>query len=165
MKNTLIIFLLNFLPIFNYAQNVKSSAVTSSGSSMNQSNAKISFTVGEIVVKTITDGTNSIGQGVVNSSTSNIITAIRETDITKIKMNVYPNPAGDLVYIDIFESKVATIQLSIYDISGKQISSEKYIAGNNHIGINTQSWQEGNYIIVINDIAGELLGSYKISKQ
>ena len=76
--------MLYIVPIFTQAQNVKSSAVTSSGATMNQSNAKISFTVGEIVVETITDGTNSLGSGVVNSSTTNIVTAIHETDITKI---------------------------------------------------------------------------------
>ncbi|HOY42314.1 MAG TPA: T9SS type A sorting domain-containing protein [Chitinophagales bacterium] len=147
------------------AQNVKSSAVTTSGASMNQSNAKISFTVGEIVVKTITDGNNSIGQGVVNSSTTNIVTAIRENDISKVRMNVYPNPASDLVFVDIVESKIATIQLSIYDIGGKQMSTETYTAGNNHIGINTQLWQKGNYIVTITDIKGDVLGSYKILKQ
>ncbi len=147
------------------AQNIKSSAVTASGASMNQSNAKISFTVGEIVVKTITDGTNSIGQGVINSSTSNIVTSIRETDVTKLKMNIYPNPASDLVYIDVIESKIPAIQLSIYDIGGKQINSETYTASNNHIGINTQNWQKGTYIIIITDIKGQFHGSYKILKQ
>lgn len=159
--------LILFYISFNHlqAQNVKSSVITTSGASMNQSNAKISFTVGEIVVKTITDGTNSIGQGVVNSSTTNIVTAIRENDISKIKINMYPNPASELVYVDITESKVSDIQVTIYDITGKQISSEKYAVGNNHIGINTQKWQKGEYILTIKDIQGELLGSYKVVRQ
>ena len=147
------------------AQNIKSSVVTTSGASMNQSNTKISFTVGEIVVKTVTDGTNSIGQGVVNSSITNIVTAIKETDFTKIKLKVYPNPFSELVYVDITESKISNILLTVYDINGNQINSETYNAGNNHIGINTQNWQNGNYIITISDIKGELLGSYKLLKQ
>ncbi len=157
--------MLYIVPIFTQAQNVKSSAVTSSGATMNQSNAKISFTVGEIVVETITDGTNSLGSGVVNSSTTNIVTAIHETDITKIKINVYPNPVSDLVFVDISESKVSAIQVTIFDITGKLISSEKYTAGNNHIGINTQTWQKSNYILNITDMQGELLGSYKVVRQ
>jgi tricorn protease-like protein len=148
-----------------HAQNIKSQAVTSSGAIMNQSNSKISFTVGEIVVKTITDGTNSIGQGVVNSSITNIVTAIKETDFTKIKLKVYPNPFSELVYVDITESKISNILLTVYDINGNQINSQTYNAGNNHIGINTQNWQNGNYIITISDIKGELLGSYKLLKQ
>ncbi|MBK9329798.1 MAG: T9SS type A sorting domain-containing protein [Sphingobacteriales bacterium] len=145
-----------------HAQNIKSSAVTTSGATMNQSNAKLSFTVGEIVVKTITDGNNSIGQGFINSSTSNVITAIKEPDLSKLQMKVYPNPSSDLIYVDISDSKVSDIQLSVYDITGKQISNAIYIAGNNHIGVNTQSWQKGEYIITIRDTHGDQLGSYKI---
>lgn len=129
---------------------------------MNQSNAKLSFTVGEIVVKTITDGSNSIGQGFINSSTPNVLTAIKEPDLSKVQMKVYPNPASDLIFVDISDSKVSNIQLSVCDITGKQISNDIYVAGNNHIGVNSQSWQKGEYVINISDTHGELLGCYKI---
>ena len=147
------------------AQSIKSYSITSSGASMSQNGGKISFSVGEIVVKTMTDGTNSIGQGIINTTTTNIVTAIKETDISKIRVNIYPNPANDLVFIDINDSKIPIIQLTVFDINGRQIISEQFSAINNHIGLNTNSWQKGNYFVTLSDLSGKLLGSYKIAKQ
>ncbi len=75
------------------------------------------------------------------------------------------NPHLGLVNVDMNKNSIPDIQIDVWEITGKQLTSEKYTAGNNHIEINTQTWQKGNYIIVISDITGELLGSYKILKQ
>lgn len=166
MKSIITFLLFLFFKFsFILAQEIKPQIVSTAGATMNQSNAKLSFTVGEIVVKTVTNGTNSIGQGFTNSTTNNIITAIKEPKASLLQMKVYPNPASDLIYVDISDNKVPNIQLSVYDITGKQISNDNYAAGNNHIGINTQNWQKGEYIIVINDANNEQLGSYKVVRQ
>ncbi len=162
MKYIISVIILMLVAYYRTVLAAPPQAITTSGATMNQSNAKLSFTVGEIVVKTVSSGSNNIGQGFINSSTSNTVTAIKEPTSTSLQMKVYPNPASDLVYVDISDSKVLTIQVSVYDITGKQISNDIYVAGNNHIGVNTQGWQKGEYMITISDTRGEQLGSYKI---
>jgi hypothetical protein len=78
---------------------------------------------------------------------------------------VYPNPVGSLLNIDITESKLSDMSLQVADINGRVLSSEKYSAGNNHIGINTESWNSGVYFIKVLDNNQALIGNYKIIKQ
>jgi len=153
------------IAVYITVQALPPQVIATSGATINQSNAKLSFTVGEIVVKTISSGSNSIGQGFINSGISSVVTAITAPRSTILQLKVYPNPTSDLIYVDISDSKVPNIRLSVYAITGKQISNDTYVAGNNHIGINTQSWEKGEYIITISDTHGEALGSYKLLKQ
>ena len=165
MKTTIIFSLCFFTSNFIQAQEVKPQVVCTSGATMSQGNSKVSFTVGEIVVKTITDGNNSIGQGFTNSAAGSTVTAIQEPEAGVLQMKLYPNPSSNLLFADITESKLPYVQLAVNDINGRQISKDTYAAGNNHIGINTQSWQAGNYFVTVSDTKGKTLGSYKVVKQ
>jgi hypothetical protein len=166
MKNVLILI---FVLMYNnsYTQQISPDAVTSSGASMSQSNGSVSFTVGEITVKTITDGTYTISQGFTNTAAqTTTVTAIQETKSDVLKLSIYPNPASALVFVDILHSKLPFIRLTINDIQGRLISEERYAtSNNNHIGINIQDWNPGTYLLYFADLQGDLLGSYKIVKE
>ncbi len=149
------------------AQQIKPQVICSSGSPANQSNNKLSYTVGEITVKNISNGTNSIGQGFGNSAiAATNITAIKEPDYSLIKINLYPNPTSGLLFVEVTDSKLPFIELRVHEASGKLISNDKYaVAANNQIGINTEGWQKGTYFLRITDLQNNQLGEYKIVKQ
>ncbi len=162
------LFLICFL--FSYtvsAQQIKPQVICSSGSPANQSNTKLSYTVGEITVKNISNGNHSIGQGFSHAAIADTdITTITEPDYSLLKINLYPNPTSGLLFAAISDSKLPFIMLNIYDVSGRLISSDKYaVTANNQIGLNTEHWQSGTYFLKINDLQNNPLGEYKIVKQ
>ena len=155
-----------FLFQLSFGQSISPKAITSVGASNASSNITVSYTVGEISVKGLSNGNINLGQGFTSSAVqSTTVTAIQETDKELLQVKIYPNPASDFLFLDIENSKDPNIQISIYDISGKLISKETYVAQNNHIGINTQQWQTGSYLLQLSNSAGLTLGSYNILKK
>ncbi|MEL6988148.1 MAG: T9SS type A sorting domain-containing protein, partial [Bacteroidota bacterium] len=79
---------------------------------------------------------------------SNIILLSREDDIS---LNVYPNPAQDLIYIDGI-SKTTLNSISIYAVNGqlyfRKLNSEIEIADFQALQIETSHYPEGIYNIV-----------------
>ncbi len=155
-----------FLFQLSFGQSISPKAITSAGASNASSNTKVSYTVGEISVKGLSNGNINLGQGFTSSAVqSTTVTAIQEPIKELLQVKLYPNPASDLLFLDIENCKDSNIQISIYDISGKLISKETYVAQNNHIGINTQHWQTGSYLLQLSNSAGLTLGSYNILKK
>jgi len=165
-RTILMVLAILFCCYQSQSQQLSPQVVSSVGATMNQTNAKLSFTVGEIVVTKTASDSVYLGQGFINSATTSThVTAIKEPSAELINIKVYPNPVGSLLNIDIIESKLSGILLKVVDINGRVFSSEKYSAGNNHIGINTESWNSGVYFIKVLDNNQALIGNYKIIKQ
>lgn len=165
-KNLSLLIVLSSIKSFLFGQDISPSTVVTSGYIGSAASAKVSFTVGEISIKSVSNGNINIEQGFTSSAVqSTTVTAIQEPYRELLLVKLYPNPASDLLFVDIENSKDSNIQISIYDISGKLISKETYVALNNHIGINTQHWQTGSYLLQLSNSNGRLLGSYNILKK
>lgn len=165
-KNLFLLIVLSSVKSFLFSQDISPSTVITSGYTGSAASAKVSFTVGEITVKSISNGNINLGQGFTSSAVqSTTVTAIKEPDKELLQVKLYPNPASDLLFLDIENCKDPNIQISIYDINGKLMSKETYVTHNNHIGINTQHWQKGNYLLQLSNSAGLTLGSYNILKK
>lgn len=67
-------------------------------------------------------------------------------ELTEIKINIYPNPASDVVYVENGEG----LNYSITDASGKLISS-----GNYSSSINVSQFSKGLYFIKVTDLNNE----------
>jgi hypothetical protein len=68
-------------------------------------------------------------------------------------ISVYPNPANTSVSVKIDLLKNSLISITLYDISGKQISltkNQSMNAGSNTIEIDTQFLEPGYYLLTIN---------------
>lgn len=166
MKNYFSIIFLLSVNLTMLGQVIKPNAILTSGFTGSNSSLGLSYTVGEISVKGLSNGNIKLGQGFTSSAVqSTTVTAIQEADKELLQVKLYPNPASDLLFLDIENCKDPNIQISIYDISGKLISKETYVAQNNHIGINTQHWQTGSYLLQLSNSAGLTLGSYSIIKK
>lgn len=73
-------------------------------------------------------------------------TAVGNTSISKA--NIHPNPANDRLDI-VLEGNDDKGYISLYDLSGKQITSSAIEPGNNNYSINTPSVAPGVYNLVI----------------
>jgi hypothetical protein len=157
--------ILTFSSSFGFAQSISPQSINSSGTSMSQSNGSLSFTVGELVVLSLTDTEgNTLGGGFTSGAT--ISTAsIQEPDGAVLNVKVYPNPTTDLITVAIQETKLSYVEIEITDMNGKVISSEKYTGIAKNVGINSSSWNIGTYFLKLKGENAEVLGIYKIVKQ
>lgn len=65
-------------------------------------------------------------------------------------LNLYPNPANNLTHLDFTINRPAAMDISIYDLTGKQvkfIASANYPAGLNSVEIPTDNLPAGAYIV------------------
>jgi hypothetical protein len=167
-NNVLRLFLLGFcftllIPCIK-AQNLVPQAITSGASNFTQSNGSLSFTVGELIVTTETNGSGySLGNGFISSAVSSTqVVAIDKPNEALLNVKVYPNPTSDLLFVDILSTSMDWIHIDIIDTQGRIISSEKYAGMTSHIGINTAKWQPGNYFLQLRDQQNKTIGNYQI---
>lgn len=62
------------------------------------------------------------------------------------KIELYPNPAKEKVYVSIQQNDGETAECQIYDMAGRKISTHQ-ICGNNTHSINTNTLSSGTYIL------------------
>lgn len=73
----------------------------------------------------------------------------RATTTINENIRIYPNPATDIITVQIGEYTGKEYNILITDVNGKPLISEKYSGTN--IEINTSSYSSGTYIITVYD--------------
>lgn len=74
--------------------------------------------------------------------------SISKHNIKSNALEVYPNPAGQLVHIPVNKTSKEAIMIQIRDISGKTVLSEHFSSnGHETVNMNVGQLQEGIYII------------------
>jgi hypothetical protein len=149
------------------AQNLAPAAVTCAATKMTQSNGSLSFTVGELVVETQTDGNgNTLGGGFTNGSTSSTtITSVQQPDEEKLMLNVYPNPTADMLTLDVQHIDVDAYTITIFDVSGKQVYTANHAGVSGRVNINLSSFDSGTYLLNLTSNKQETLGTYQVIRK
>jgi hypothetical protein len=157
----------SLMGVITYAQSITPQSVNSVGAKMSQSNSSLSFTVGELVVKSQTDANgNTLGSGFTNSATgSSTVLSVNTPDKTILNVSVYPNPTTDLLTIDVAATTLNHLVIEIADLQGKTLISSQYAGVSAKIGINTASYATGTYLLMLKNENGKQLGAYRIIKQ
>lgn len=89
---------------------------------------------------------NTMGCKLKSVSQHLIITDIKEYDFEKL-INIYPNPANDYVYINCNISDYSTCNISIYNLQGSLVKTEKF--KDYHQRINVADIANGVYYLQI----------------
>jgi hypothetical protein len=74
------------------------------------------------------------------------------------KLNIYPNPVGDMLAIQCGSLHTTSIQIQVFDMQGKLIRSGQLNQGASSGFIDTRTLYNGEYILVLSD------GTHRISK-
>ena len=86
-------------------------------------------------------------------------------DFLKGKINVYPNPAKDILNIDFLDELLSNqLSYALYDLLGKQIANESLAVSQNH-QINVSNLATGVYLLKITDQATQASQQFKIIKE
>lgn len=75
-------------------------------------------------------------------------------------LEVYPNPASGLFFVDFALDKAADVRLEVWDMTGKNlvlIANSHLSAGDQHIELATDGWQPGCYFLSVRDENGARL--------
>jgi len=106
------------------------SSFSASGGNASGSGGTVSYTAGQVVYTSVT-GTNGIViQGVQQPFEISVVTGIEEASNITLEWSVYPNPASDILKINLGKTengdlKSEYLRYRLYDISGKVLLEDK----------------------------------------
>jgi len=141
--------------------NIDPSVVTGCGGSLqgySMVSLKSDFTLGEIAIETISSENFMLTQGFHQPSLG--IISINEDSYSQI--SVYPNPAVDIINLELLGFEGNYVNIQILDLSGKLIYSELVAINSEKHQINTSILEIGSYVLEV--IGKEQKDVFKIQK-
>lgn len=148
------------IAFFLFATAIQAQEVVSTAGSYGETaSGSLSWTVGEPVIETITNGTNTLTQGFQQSKLT--VTAINDLKIPGIELSVYPNPTNSFLSIEVKTDKQRDLLLSLFDINGKLILQKKMVG--NKQTIKMQNNKSGTYILKVTE-GNKEIKTYQIVK-
>ena len=139
MKQLLILGLLSIINSV-HSQEV----VSTQGETYSSPNAIIDFTVGEVVINTVSDGTNNITQGF-HQTNWNFVGL--ENHTPSFEAIIFPNPTSEV--LNIRASAFENVIYTLYDAQGKLIVKDKLTAEQTLIPVSQLA--TGSYSITLNN--------------
>ena len=100
--------------------------ISSSGDHFDNGSVQISWTLGEIVTETATDGNIIVTQGF--HQTNLTVTQIEEEYLNSANasVNIFPNPTSDLATIKLTDVDISNFVFELNDNKGKTIIKKKF---------------------------------------
>ena len=129
------------------AQSITPQVVTSSGGYALNGGYSVSWTLGEPVIATAQNGSNTLTQGF-QQPAYNVLAITTET-LQGFDVNVFPNPTSDYITIDWTTNKENTLYITLFDLAGKMISEKSYSAADEKVSINLSQLASAQYILEV----------------
>lgn len=145
------------------AQSLTPTVFSTSGSTLENANFSLSYTIGEPVTATLTNSNNTLTQGFQQPLYDVVSNITDYANNLLININVFPNPTDKLIHVEFNTSENKKAIMYLYDISGKVITSET-IQANTTKAIHLENTASGQYILKITDENNQLLSTHKIQK-
>jgi hypothetical protein len=142
------------------AQSLSPTVIASSGAHRTGGSIQLSYTIGELTVETKTAPNTVLTQGF--HQTFPNATGINWLS-EKEKIKVYPNPAIDVVHIEVEANHDKWMQTKILDVSGKVVAGEQSFNNQKH-SLDVSTLCSGLYFLQIINDDGMVKAIYKIEK-
>ena len=153
MKRILLLPLLFLFCLTIEAQEV----IATQGGSYTNSSGGVDFTIGEVMIQTLTTTSNVLTQGF--HQTNLTVLGIDDFDQT-YQVKVFPNPTNEILNIDI--SNFDGLSYDIYDVWGRQLSTKKLITKTTSFAVDHLA--NGMYLLVLKGENNQKLKTYRILK-
>lgn len=148
------------ITIFLSASSLQAQEVVStSGGHGETASGSLSWTVGETLIETITDGTKTLTQGFHQGKLT--VTAIKELKVSGIELSVYPNPTNSFISVEQKTAEQRDLLLSLFDLKGRLILQKK-MAGSRE-AIKMQNYKPATYILKVTE-GNKEIQTYRIVK-
>ncbi len=133
--------------------------VSANGGTATAAGTEVSWTIGEPITATVSDGTTTLTQGFQQSKLT--VTAVNDIQVTGVEIKVYPNPTSN--YVTVHFSKVMEKPAYfLFDLSGR-IIEQKNIESTD-AKIDMTRFAGGSYILKLNS-GQQPLQTFKIIKR
>jgi len=146
--------------VFGYLTNAQE-VISSAGNTYSDEEHKVSWTLGEPVIKTIKGANNILTQGF--HQTNLTVTALDNLNFPGLELSVYPNPVKHILNIKASGSGDIKLQLRLFGIDGKQLLQKEVM--NNLEEINMFPYAGGNYLLKISTTGDAPVRIFKIVKR
>ena len=159
MKKLFIIVLV--LSLFGLNRLQSQQLISSGGGDYNGENVSLSWSLGEPIIETLSNGPVVLTQGFHQSFTSS--NSILDLAEPSLSLKIYPNPtAGNLNLLTKSES-FSTMQFSLHNMEGKAISHG--LVKSDLTKIEMYTYPHGIYLLRIVKKSGEPVQSFRVVKQ
>ena len=164
MKNLVFTFLTLFIAVqVINAQSISPQVVATAGNYSSNGGYSVSWTIGEPVIATAVNGGTTLTQGF-QQPTYNVL-SLTNGKIEGFTVNVYPNPATDFVIIDWKTEDQNMLFISLYDATGRMISTQSYSASQEKVSLNLSQLASAQYFLEIRNKNNSIAKIFQISKQ
>jgi hypothetical protein len=137
---------------------LKPDVVTTTGGFYSNSAGSISWTMGEPISETVTDGNDTLTQGFQQGAYS--IVSVSEVDAPDVNITVYPNPFVST--LNIKSDGNDPIRIEAIDLQGNVISDQSFENGQGQMDLG--NLPEAIYLLRVYDNNGKQLKVFKIQK-
>ena len=165
MKKTLLLMIMIFGSTTLYCQTVPPAVtpnvITTAGNYDTNATNKLSWTIGEPIIETISNTANQLTQGI-QQGFWDITTVVDNTE-NRIKITLYPNPATDYVNLEVPIQENQVFSYQLYDLYGKCLQNDKITSTITKINLNT--YPVTLYILNVISPDKKLLKSFKLLKK
>ena len=158
-KSIQIVLLFTLLLMAGIAQAQEST--NTSGGEATGSGGSVSYSVGQVVYTTNSGSSGTVAQGVQHAYEISVV-GVNNTQ-SNISLNAYPNPATDVLTLQISNYNNEKLMYQLYDLNGKLISSEQI--GVSQTQINTATLPTATYFIDVLNQENKKVQSFKILKK
>jgi len=149
MLKLITIFLLT-LPSLTLAQSeIERSVIATAGAESQQGNQSLSWTLGEIMTETYTQGESEVTSGFQQDHYI-IITSVVELTVA---MKVYPNPTSTSIYIELDNSE--PLIATLYTVTGSILLTKMIAPNIKQEEIPMTDFPAGNYFLKIVNEGGQ----------
>ena len=131
-------------PLLGQAQDLDQNVIGTAGNYSKNGTASLSWTIGETVVETVSNGTNTLTQGFQQNNLS--VTTLVKQAAAGNHLKVYPNPVKNILNV---ETDTTGIGYQLLNISGQSVSNGKL--ENTTQQINFSNLPPGTYFLKINN--------------
>ena len=120
-------------------------SVSSAGQSDTVSGVQIDWNVGETVIQTKALSTGFVTQGL--EQPHFVISSIERVNKINLQAKLYPNPTSNWVHLDLKSLPQSKLVLSVFDLSGRMLKTQRIGELSNTIDLNELS--AATYIILL----------------
>lgn len=138
---------------------VKQEVIASAGGYNVAGGISISWTLGETIIPTFTNGGLTLTHGFQQQL---IVTTVEENIDILVSVKVYPNPVSDIINILFEEVVESEINLTLLDSQGRLVKKDVIEATVSEKQINMQDLAAGVYYLRLTK--GKLVNVYKVIK-
>jgi len=143
------------------AQSAKPEVLATSGTHFTGTNAELSWTIGEVIIETVSNTGNILTQGF--HQPDDQVTTVEEALPNHIQVNVFPNPVTEKITVTI-ENNTLDLVVIIYDMTGRKLISEEIGYLQNSIEFNMIDFANAGYLFHLHSKDKKYNATYKIQK-